>query len=132
MQTLDELRTHQRISCVYLGDDIGWRFDVDGLQGTVDDEGAFQTNDAGHVQDAIFARGKPPQPCVERPNSRASSVSFNGEVQSHAGRPLRRSAEVRFSTSSGPSSAALRMSGRGQEFASTLFGFAPISLKNPR
>ncbi|WP_164853802.1 LysR family transcriptional regulator [Paraburkholderia kirstenboschensis] len=54
-QTLDELRTHQRISYVYQGDIIGWGFNVDGQQVTVDGAGAFRTNDAEHVRGAVIA-----------------------------------------------------------------------------
>jgi LysR family transcriptional regulator for bpeEF and oprC len=54
-QTLDELLTHQRISYVYQGDVIGWGFDVDGRQVTVDSKGAFRTNDAEHVRGAVLA-----------------------------------------------------------------------------
>jgi LysR family transcriptional regulator for bpeEF and oprC len=54
-QTLDELRTHQRISYVYQGDIIGWGFNVDGQQVTVDGGGAFRTNDAEHVRGAVIA-----------------------------------------------------------------------------
>jgi len=54
-QTLDELRTHQRISYVYQGDIIGWGFHVDGRQVTVDGGAAFRTNDAEHVRGAVLA-----------------------------------------------------------------------------
>ncbi|SCB37884.1 LysR family transcriptional regulator [Rhizobium multihospitium] len=54
-QTLDELRTHQRISYVYQGDIVGWGFQVDGRQVTVDGGGAFRTNDAEHVRGAVLA-----------------------------------------------------------------------------
>lgn len=54
-QTLDELRTHQRISYVYQGDIIGWGFHVDGRQVTADGNGAFRTNDAEHVRGAVLA-----------------------------------------------------------------------------
>jgi LysR family transcriptional regulator for bpeEF and oprC len=54
-QTLDELRAHERISYVHQGDIIGWGFDVDGRQVTIDDAGAFRTNDAEHVRAAVLA-----------------------------------------------------------------------------
>jgi LysR family transcriptional regulator for bpeEF and oprC len=54
-QTLDELRTHQRIRYVYQGDIVGWGFDVDGRQVTIDSGGAFRTNDAEHVRGAVLA-----------------------------------------------------------------------------
>ncbi|TCV96830.1 LysR family transcriptional regulator [Biostraticola tofi] len=54
-QTLDELRTHQRISYVYQRDVVGWGFHVDGRQVTVDGGGAFRTNDAEHVRGAVLA-----------------------------------------------------------------------------
>lgn len=54
-QSLDELRSHQRISYVYQGDIIGWGFHVDGRQVTVDSGGAFRTNDAEHVRGALLA-----------------------------------------------------------------------------
>lgn len=54
-QTLDELLTHQRISYVYQGDVIGWGFDVDGRQVTIDGGGAFRTNDAEHIRGAVRA-----------------------------------------------------------------------------
>ncbi|MBP0581159.1 LysR family transcriptional regulator [Labrys sp. LIt4] len=54
-QTLDELRTHQRISYVYQGEIIGWGFQVDGRQVAVDGGGAFRTNDAEHIRGAVLA-----------------------------------------------------------------------------
>ncbi len=54
-RTLAELRCHQRVSYVYQGDMIGWGFDVDGRQVTVDGSGAFRTNDAEHVRGAVLA-----------------------------------------------------------------------------
>lgn len=54
-RTPDELRTHQRIGYVYQGDIVGWGFDVDGQQVTVDGGGAFRTNDAEHVRGAVLA-----------------------------------------------------------------------------
>lgn len=54
-QTLDELRSHQRIAYVYQGDIIGWGFQVDGRPVTVDGGGAFRTNDAEHVRGAVLA-----------------------------------------------------------------------------
>lgn len=54
-QTLDDLRTHQRIGYVYQGDVVGWGFDVNGAQVTVDGGGAFRTNDAEHVRSAVLA-----------------------------------------------------------------------------
>ncbi|MBJ9681392.1 MULTISPECIES: LysR family transcriptional regulator [Burkholderia] len=54
-QTLDELLTHQRIGYVYQGEVVGWGFDVDGRQVTVDGAGAFRTNDAEHVRSAVLA-----------------------------------------------------------------------------
>jgi LysR family transcriptional regulator for bpeEF and oprC len=54
-QTLDELRTHQRISYMYQGDVIGWGFTLDGRQVTVDGAGPFRTNDAEHVRGAVLA-----------------------------------------------------------------------------
>jgi LysR family transcriptional regulator for bpeEF and oprC len=54
-QTVDELRTHQRISYVYQGDVIGWGFHVDDRQVTLDGGGAFRTNDAEHVRGAVLA-----------------------------------------------------------------------------
>ncbi len=54
-RTLDELRSHQRISYVYQGDVIGWGFNVDGEQVTVDGMGPFRTNDAEHVRGAVLA-----------------------------------------------------------------------------
>ena len=54
-RTLDELRDHQRIGYVYQGDVIGWGFDVDGRQVTIDGGGGFRTNDAEHVRGAVLA-----------------------------------------------------------------------------
>lgn len=54
-KTLDDLRTHQRIGYVYQGALIGWGFDVNGRQVTVDGGGAFRTNDAEHVRGAVLA-----------------------------------------------------------------------------
>jgi LysR family transcriptional regulator for bpeEF and oprC len=54
-KTLDELRHHQRIGYVYQGNIVGWGFDVDGRQVTVDGGGAFRTNDAEHVRAAVLA-----------------------------------------------------------------------------
>lgn len=54
-QTLEELRNHERISYVYQGDLIGWGFQVDGRQVTVDAAGAFRTNDAESVRGAVLA-----------------------------------------------------------------------------
>lgn len=54
-QTLDQLRDHQRIGYVHQGDVIGWGFNVDGRQVTVDGAGAFRTNDAEHVRGAVLA-----------------------------------------------------------------------------
>ena len=54
-QTLDELHTHQRISYVHQGDIVGWGFNLDGRQVTVDGKGAFRTNDAEHVRGAVLA-----------------------------------------------------------------------------
>lgn len=54
-QTLDELRDHQRIGYIHQGDIIGWGFQVDGRQVTVDGGGAFRTNDAEHVRGAVLA-----------------------------------------------------------------------------
>ena len=54
-KALDELRHHQRISYVYQGNLIGWGFDVNGRQVTVDSGGAFRTNDAEHVRAAVIA-----------------------------------------------------------------------------
>jgi LysR family transcriptional regulator for bpeEF and oprC len=54
-KTLDELSHHQRIGYVYQGNIVGWGFDVDGRQVTVDGGGAFRTNDAEHVRGAVLA-----------------------------------------------------------------------------
>ncbi len=54
-QVLDELSIHQRISYVYQGNIVGWGFNVDGKQVTVDGAGAFRTNDAEHVRSAVLA-----------------------------------------------------------------------------
>ncbi len=54
-QTLDELRTHQRIGYVYQGDVVGWGFQVEGKLVTFDSGGAFRTNDAEHVRGAVLA-----------------------------------------------------------------------------
>lgn len=54
-QTLDELRTHQRIAYVYQGNITGWGFRLDGREVTVDGGGAFRTNDAEHVRGAVLA-----------------------------------------------------------------------------
>lgn len=54
-KSLDDLRTHQRIGYVYQGDLIGWGFDVNGRQVTIDGGGAFRTNDAEHVRGAVLA-----------------------------------------------------------------------------
>ncbi|WP_372088724.1 LysR family transcriptional regulator [Tistrella mobilis] len=54
-QTLDELHSHERISYVYKGDIMGWGFDIDGRQVTVEGGGAFRTNDAEHVRGAVLA-----------------------------------------------------------------------------
>ena len=54
-QTLDALRTHQRIRYVYQGDLVGWGFQVDGRPVTLDGGGAFRTNDAEHVRGAVLA-----------------------------------------------------------------------------
>ncbi|KQS79903.1 hypothetical protein ASG32_24940 [Methylobacterium sp. Leaf361] len=54
-RTLDELPHHQRIGYVYQGNIVGWGFDVDGRQVTVDGGGAFRTNDAEHVRGAVLA-----------------------------------------------------------------------------
>ncbi len=54
-QTLDELRSHQRIGYVYQGDVVGWGFHVEGRLVTVDGGGAFRTNDAEHVRGAVLA-----------------------------------------------------------------------------
>lgn len=54
-RTLDELSHHQRIGYVYQGNIVGWGFDVDGRQVTVDGGGAFRTNDAEHVRGAVLA-----------------------------------------------------------------------------
>lgn len=54
-QTLDELRSHQRIGYVYQGDIMGWGFQADGRQVTVDGGAAFRTNDAEHVRGAVLA-----------------------------------------------------------------------------
>lgn len=54
-RTLDDLRTHQRIGYVHQGDIVGWGFDVDGRQVTVDGAGSFRTNDAEHVRGAVLA-----------------------------------------------------------------------------
>lgn len=54
-QTLDDLRSHQRIAYVYQGDVVGWGFQADGRQVTVDGGGAFRTNDAEHVRGAVLA-----------------------------------------------------------------------------
>lgn len=54
-QTIDDLRTHQRISYVYKGDVVRWRFDVDGEIVSFDGSGAFRTNDADHIRGAVLA-----------------------------------------------------------------------------
>jgi LysR family transcriptional regulator for bpeEF and oprC len=54
-QTLDELRTHQRIGYVHQGDVVGWDFTVHGQQIVMNGEGAFRTNDAEHVRGAVLA-----------------------------------------------------------------------------
>ncbi|CAA2156409.1 HTH-type transcriptional regulator DmlR [Methylobacterium brachiatum] len=54
-RTLDDLRAHQRIGYVHQGDLVGWGFDVDGRQVTVEGGGAFRTNDAEHVRGAVLA-----------------------------------------------------------------------------
>lgn len=54
-QTLDELRNHQRIGYVHQGDIVGWGFNAKGEQVTVDEGGAFRTNDAEHVRGAVLA-----------------------------------------------------------------------------
>lgn len=54
-RTLDDLQKHQRIGYVYQGDVVGWGFDVDGRQVTVDGGAAFRTNDAEHVRGAVLA-----------------------------------------------------------------------------
>ena len=54
-RTLDELPHHQRIGYVYQGNIVGWGFDVEGRQVTVDGGGAFRTNDAEHVRGAVLA-----------------------------------------------------------------------------
>ncbi|CAO4148426.1 LysR substrate-binding domain-containing protein [Methylorubrum aminovorans] len=51
----DELHAHQRIGYVHRGDVVGWGFEVDGRQVTVDGGGAFRTNDAEHVRGAVLA-----------------------------------------------------------------------------
>jgi LysR family transcriptional regulator for bpeEF and oprC len=53
--TVDELRQHQRIGYVYQRDIVGWGFEVDGRQVTVEGGGAFRTNDAEHVRSAVLA-----------------------------------------------------------------------------
>ena len=53
--TVDELRQHQRIAYVYQRDIVGWGFEVDARQVTVEGGGAFRTNDAEHVRSAVLA-----------------------------------------------------------------------------
>jgi LysR family transcriptional regulator for bpeEF and oprC len=53
--TVDELRQHQRIAYVYQRDIVGWGFEVEGRQVTVEGGGAFRTNDAEHVRSAVLA-----------------------------------------------------------------------------
>ena len=54
-QKLEELRDHQRIGYVYQGDVVGWGFNAEGRQITIDGAGAFRTNDADHVRGAVLA-----------------------------------------------------------------------------
>lgn len=54
-ETVDDLRTHERISYVYQGKIVGWGFDVDGRPFTFDGAGAFRTNDAESVRSAVLA-----------------------------------------------------------------------------
>lgn len=54
-ETLDDLRSHQRIGYVHQGNVVGWNFTAQGRQITLDGGGAFRTNDAEHVRGAVLA-----------------------------------------------------------------------------
>ncbi|MBP2547786.1 LysR family transcriptional regulator for bpeEF and oprC [Neorhizobium galegae] len=54
-ETLDDLRSHQRIGYVHKGSVVGWEFTAHGRRITLDGGGAFRTNDAEHVRGAVLA-----------------------------------------------------------------------------
>ena len=54
-QSIQDLHDHQRISYVYQGHNIGWGFDENGRQVTIDESGMFRTNDAESIRAAVLA-----------------------------------------------------------------------------
>nr|WP_246587288.1 LysR family transcriptional regulator [Stakelama flava] len=52
---VQDLPGHQRINYVYQGNIVGWGFDEDGRQVTIDGAGMFRTNDAESVRAAVLA-----------------------------------------------------------------------------